>query len=126
MIARRGKVLVVDDNVDAGDLLHLALSDQGYECAVASDPFDALALATRDVPDVAVIDIGMPGMDGYELARRMRSDPALAGVRLIALTGFGQPSDRARSEAAGFAVHLVTPIDLATMLAAVERVLASR
>jgi CheY-like chemotaxis protein/two-component sensor histidine kinase len=108
-------VLVVDDNVDAATLLGDLLSSRGYRTCVAHDPAEVLRLAGDFVPDVALLDIGLPAMDGYELARRLRALPAWRHVKLLALTGYGQSTDRARSVDVGFDHHLVKPIDLATL-----------
>jgi len=108
-------VLVVDDNVDAATLLGDLLSSRGYRTQVAHDAAEVLRLACDFVPDVALLDIGLPVMDGYELARRLRALPAWRDVKLLALTGYGQSSDRARSVDVGFDHHLVKPIDLATL-----------
>jgi signal transduction histidine kinase/ActR/RegA family two-component response regulator len=105
------RVLVVDDNADAAEVLAEALRVQGHEVAVANDGPGALELAAELRPQVAVLDIGLPGMDGYELARRLRAllpDPP----RLVALSGYGQEQDRLASRRAGFDVHLVKPSDL--------------
>jgi CheY-like chemotaxis protein len=112
------RVLVVDDNGDAAELLAELLMSAGHEVAVAHDGEEALAVATRFQPDVAVLDIGLPHMDGYEVARRLRADPARARLRLIAVTGYGQAHDRARSFAAGFELHMVKPVDFSALLAA--------
>jgi CheY-like chemotaxis protein len=115
------RVLVVDDNEDAADLLGAALETYGYETRVAYDAPSGLQAAAEFEPDVAVLDIGLPVMDGYELARRFRSDPRLAQARLIALTGYGQAADKERARAAGFDAHLVKPIgpdEVAAALAA--------
>jgi signal transduction histidine kinase/DNA-binding response OmpR family regulator len=108
-------VLVVDDNVDAATLLGDLLSSRGYRTHVAHDAAEVLRLAGDFVPDVALLDIGLPAMDGYELARRLRALPAWRHVKLLALTGYGQSTDRARSVDVGFDHHLVKPIDLATL-----------
>ncbi|HEX8108556.1 MAG TPA: response regulator, partial [Kofleriaceae bacterium] len=108
-------VLVVDDNVDAATLLGDLLSARGYRTCIAHDAAEVLQLARDFVPDVALLDIGLPAMDGYELARRLRELPAWRHVRLLALTGYGQSTDRARSVDVGFDHHLVKPIDLATL-----------
>jgi CheY-like chemotaxis protein len=86
---------------------------------VAYDPRSALAIAREFRPDVAILDIGLPGMDGYQLAAALREQRPEASIRMIALTGYGQPSDLSRSEAAGFAVHLVKPVDLGVFQAAI-------
>lgn len=103
----RGRVLVVDDNVDAAQLLAASLSLLGYETHEAYDAETALALAERLRPSAALLNIGLPVIDGYELARRLR---AFGEMQLIAVTGYGQPSDRERSRAAGFDAHLVKPV----------------
>jgi signal transduction histidine kinase/CheY-like chemotaxis protein len=102
------RILVVDDNRDAAELLAELLREKGHTAEVALDGPTALDLAQHFHPDVAVLDLGLPVMDGYELARRLRErSPAL---RLIALTGYGQRSDRERTRAAGFDAHLVKPV----------------
>jgi CheY-like chemotaxis protein len=113
-------VLVVDDNVDAAELLELMLSKAGHVTAVATDALSALDIASRFTPDVAILDIGLPVIDGYELAVRIRGVPNCAKCRLIALTGYGQDHDRRRSLGAGFEQHLVKPVDIARLLRLVE------
>ncbi len=105
------RVLVVDDGYDAAQMLAMLLSSWRHEVAVAHDGPSALEEAARFEPDVILLDIGLPLMDGYEVARRIRADDRLASVCLIAVTGYGQASDRQRSSAAGFDLHLVKPID---------------
>src|SRR5262245_27001376 len=105
-------VLIVDDNDDGAMLLAEALEDAGHRVKVARDAIAALELLRSYVPDVALLDIGLPEMDGYELARRIREDATLSGIRLVALTGFAQDGDRVRCHEAGFDLHLVKPIDL--------------
>jgi signal transduction histidine kinase/ActR/RegA family two-component response regulator len=115
------RILVVDDNVDAGEVLAEALRAHGHEVALAQDGVRALALASAFRPRTALLDIGLPGMDGYELARRLRElDPADGPLRLVAMTGYGQQSDRAESHAAGFDLHLVKPLDLERVVALFE------
>jgi signal transduction histidine kinase len=106
------RVLVVDDNEDAAIMLADALRTLGFEVRTAHDGPGAVALAGEFRPDIALLDIGLPMMDGYEVARRLRETDSTAGVTLVALTGYGQESDRLRSEAAGFSAHLVKPVDL--------------
>ncbi|MGE5184489.1 MAG: ATP-binding protein, partial [Acidobacteriota bacterium] len=115
------RILVVDDNVDAAELLAELLRSMGYETDVAHDAGGALEAARQRPPDVALLDIGLPAVDGYELARRMRALPALATTPLVAITGYGQQGDRARSEAAGFAAHLVKPIGSRELRAVLEQ-----
>ena len=105
------RVLVVDDGQDAAQMLALLLRSWQHEVAVAHDGPSAIAEAIRFVPDVVLLDIGLPLLDGYEVARRLRADPRLDDVCLIAITGYGQAADRQRSRAAGFDLHLVKPID---------------
>ncbi|HEY6452710.1 MAG TPA: response regulator [Steroidobacteraceae bacterium] len=108
----RRRILVVDDNQDALESLATLLSVAGHDIRTAADGFSALELAPHFQPEVAVLDIGMPGIDGYELARRIRAQPWGDGVVLIALTGWGQESDRKRSNDAGFDSHWVKPLDM--------------
>ncbi len=114
------RVLVVDDNADAASMLAEVLRSYGHDVVVANDGAQALALVERFHPDVAVLDIGLPVMDGYELAERLRERLPADTCRMIALTGYGQAHDRARSRAAGFAVHLVKPVELESLVAAVR------
>ena len=119
--ATRCRVLVVDDNVDAAELLGDMLTLFGYEVALAHDALAALAEVARFAPQVAILDIGLPVIDGYELARRIRAEPQGASCRLLALTGYGQESDRRRSDAAGFECHLVKPLDIERIVALIEQ-----
>ncbi len=109
------RVLVVDDNVDAAETLSMLLDASGYQPLVEFAPLAALERARRDHPRACVLDIGLPEMDGRELARRLRADPATAGAMLVAVTGYGQDSDRQQIMAAGFDHHLVKPVDLARL-----------
>jgi PAS domain S-box-containing protein len=113
------RVLLVDDNNDVAEVMGEVLSAADYDVAVAHDGAEALRLAERFRPDIAVLDLGLPVMDGYELARRLHDGPRGDHIRLVAVTGYGQPQDRARSEAAGFEEHLVKPVDVDVLLAAV-------
>jgi CheY-like chemotaxis protein len=115
------RVLVVDDNADAAELLAEVLQTRGHATRVAYDAISALAMAARFAPEVALLDLGLPEMDGYELARRIRALPGSGGLRLIALTGYGQSNDRRRSSEAGFDDHLVKPVDIDVILDAVAR-----
>jgi signal transduction histidine kinase len=109
------RVLVVDDNQDAADSLADLLGALGYSVAVAYDPAHAIAEAGRVMPQVAILDIGLPGMDGFELAAHLRGLPRGDGLKLIALSGYGQENDKHRSREAGFAAHLVKPINIAEL-----------
>jgi len=113
----RRRLLVVDDNRDAADSLALLLSARGADVRVAYGAQEALAVLETWAPHAAVIDIGMPRMDGCQLAERMRHDPRHAGVRLVALTGWGQSADRARSRASGFDEHLTKPAEIDVLAA---------
>jgi signal transduction histidine kinase len=110
--AVRCKVLVVDDNVDAAELLAEALETLGFSATAYHDGPSALAAVEADAPHAALVDIGMPGMDGYELARALRKRPDGGSYFLVALTGFGQHRDRDKAIEAGFDVHMVKPVDL--------------
>jgi signal transduction histidine kinase/DNA-binding response OmpR family regulator len=118
------RILIVDDNEDAGTLLAELLSELGYATRLAHDGPSALLLAQQFRPQLAILDIGLPVMDGYEVARRLREMPALRQTRLVALTGYGQESDTARSRAAGFAMHLVKPVDVERLEAIVRQLTA--
>ena len=108
----RRRILVADDNSDALESLAMLLELGGHEVYTASNGVLALESAERHQPDVALLDIGMPKLDGYEVARRIRSQPWGRSITLVALTGWGQESDRRRSGEAGFDSHLVKPLDL--------------
>jgi PAS domain S-box-containing protein len=118
---RPRRVLVVDDNLDAAQTLAALLHAAGHDVRVEASPHSALRAASARPPEVFVLDIGLPGMDGYELARRLKENPACARATFIALTGYGQPDDFAQSRAAGFDHHFVKPLDgvrIAELLAA--------
>ena len=114
------RVMVVDDNRDAADSLGVLLRALGAETWVAYGGAEALDVAAQWQPQVAILDVGMPGMDGCELARRLRADPRNEDLLLVALTGWGQPADRERIAAAGFAHHFLKPLDVAQLAAAVR------
>ncbi|HEX4382057.1 MAG TPA: ATP-binding protein, partial [Myxococcales bacterium] len=114
------RILIVDDNEDAAEMLAEMLSAESFSVRYALDGPSGLSLAAEFKPDVAILDIGLPVMDGFELASRFLDNPLLKRTRLIALTGYGQPEDRARSAAAGFAAHLVKPVDRDKLRAAIS------
>jgi signal transduction histidine kinase/DNA-binding response OmpR family regulator len=114
------RVLIVDDNTDAANSLAMLLTLGGHDARVSYSGQQALEKVEWFQPEVALLDIGLPGIDGYELARRLRAESRLNGIRLVALTGYGQLEDRQRAQAAGFDDHLVKPVDLS----ALEHVLA--
>ncbi|MFC0250987.1 hybrid sensor histidine kinase/response regulator [Massilia consociata] len=113
-------ILIVDDNVDAADTLSMFLNTIGYRSRVAYEGRGALALAAQAAPDVLLLDIGLPDMDGYTLARQMRALPHTGSATLIALTGYGQPTDRAYAIEAGFNHHLTKPVDTTALLRLLE------
>ncbi|MCP3022436.1 hybrid sensor histidine kinase/response regulator [Cupriavidus basilensis] len=105
-------VMVVDDNIDALEAMALTLEAMGHTVVTAIDGPAAIVRAVKALPDVILLDIGMPAMDGFEIAQRLRAIPELQHVRLVALTGYSQPADRQRTAEAGFDQHLVKPVDL--------------
>ena len=114
---RTDKALVVDDNKDSADMLALSLKLMGHEVQTLYDPFEVVDAARTDPPDLAFMDVGMPGLNGFELATQLRAEawPPPRRPYLVALTGWGQEEDRRRSESAGFDQHLVKPADLETI-----------
>lgn len=122
----RGRVLVVDDNVDAVELLAALLEAFGYKVRIAYDGLTALRLAAEFDPDVVICDIGLPDIDGYEVARRLRGEETGRRRHMVALSGYGQPSDKARSRVAGFDVHLVKPADILQLRKMLDEMTAPR
>ena len=110
------RILVVDDNHDSAASLSALLRLLGYEACAVYDGFEALEKVESFRPDVVVLDIGMPGMNGYELARRLRTRPALQGILIVAVTGYGQARDRLLSFEAGINHHLVKPLNTEVLL----------
>jgi signal transduction histidine kinase/ActR/RegA family two-component response regulator len=110
--AARRRVLIVDDNVDTVQGLARLLARAGHEIMVAHDGSEALDCAREQSPDAVVLDIGLPGMDGFEVVQRLRGEACCAGTVIIAVTGYGQPEDQHRALDAGFDYHLVKPVDL--------------
>ena len=117
-IARR--VLVVEDNLDSAESMRLLLRHIGHEVAVVNDGREVVQAALEFRPSVILLDIGLPGIDGFHLARELRSRPETSGARLIAVSGYGQDRDREMSKAAGFDVHLVKPVDPRRLTAAID------
>lgn len=109
------RVLLVDDNEDARELLAGLLELQGYRIEAASDAPGALDIAARFQPQVVVLDLGLPEVDGWELARRLRQIEGLGEVRIVALTGYGSERDRERSREAGIDVHLLKPVEISQL-----------
>jgi CheY-like chemotaxis protein len=114
-------LLVVDDNEDAADTMGMLLETMGHPVGIAYNAADALAMARRLSPAVLFLDIGMPDMDGYTLARKLRELPETRGAFLVALTGYGQPEDVRRAMEAGFDRHLVKPVSLSVALSALQQ-----
>lgn len=109
------RVLIVDDNADAAELLAELVGSIGHQVTVAHDATSAIEIAKDFAPQAALLDIGLPVIDGYELALRLRQLPNCADTLLIAVSGYTQPEDRERSKRAGFAHHLGKPVDVATL-----------
>jgi len=109
------RILIVDDNTDAARSLATLQQRRGHETRTAFNGPDAVSTAAEFLPDVVLLDIGLPGMDGFEVARRIRAHPALAGALIIAMSGYGRDEDRAEAKRAGFDEYLVKPADLDTL-----------
>lgn len=122
-LSRPGRILLVDDNQDAVSTLADLLRSVGYDVRTAPDGKAALAALDDFPPEIAILDIGLPGMDGYELARVLRADPRLPSLKLVALTGYGRDIDRSRALVSAFHEHLVKPVALDQLLHAVRSLL---
>jgi two-component system CheB/CheR fusion protein len=109
--ALKRRILVVDDNVDAAETVGMILKSAGWEVRCVYDGHSVLAAALEYVPDVIVLDIGLPGMTGYEVARQLRRRPEFERLPLVAVTGYGQDNDRKNAFDAGFNHHLTKPVD---------------
>jgi CheY-like chemotaxis protein len=118
---QRLRILVVDDDEDLAHLLAKVLVTRNYEVRTARDSSTALRAASEFLPEVALVDIGLPMMDGYELARELRKLLPVGSCRLIALTGFSEEGEKEKARAAGFEEHLLKPVNLATLRRAIER-----
>jgi CheY-like chemotaxis protein len=114
-------VLVVEDNADARETLRLLLELEGHRVEAAETGTEGLKMAATGGFDTALVDIGLPDLDGYQLAQQIRALPAGGRMFLVALTGYGQPDDRRRALAAGFDSHLVKPVDPDDLLKALGR-----
>ena len=114
-------ILVVDDNFDAAETIGALLTVRGHAVEICFSPEQALSRVENFRPDVAILDIGLPGMSGHVLARQLQTILGHNTCRLIAQTGYGQPADIARSNDAGFDIHLIKPVDPARLLAIVEQ-----
>jgi CheY-like chemotaxis protein len=120
------RVLIADDNADAADSLNTLLRLMGCATWVAGDGVEALRLADSMRPDIGLLDIGMPGLNGHQLARQIRAQPWGRAIKLVAVTGWGQASDQQASADAGFDLHWVKPVDPAALDALIEGVAAAR
>jgi CheY-like chemotaxis protein len=114
------RVLLVDDNADAMEMMGFLLAEMGHHAITTHEASRIVPLALENKPDVIVLDIGLPGVDGYELARMIKRQPELAAVRLVAHTGYGSPEDRKKAIDAGFDAHLVKPAELDDLEAALR------
>src|SRR5262249_18527530 len=119
-LANRCRVLVVDDNEDSAESMTLLLGLEGHEVRMANDGRTTLEIARQFNPHVVLLDIGLPGMNGYEVAQHIRKDLQLQNAILIALTGYGQEEDRLRSKEAGFDHHLTKPVDYDLLLSLIN------
>lgn len=117
---RRRRILVVEDNLDAVHSLTVLLRELGHEVEFAINGYAALEIARRLEPQIVLLDIGLPGMDGFELCRRLKREPALAAARVIAVTGYGQEAYRQRALAAGCDGYYVKPLDPKVLYALLE------
>jgi CheY-like chemotaxis protein len=126
--ARAGgyRILVVEDAPDVRELLRLTFEGEGYEVLTAGDGLSAVETAHRESPDAVVMDMSLPGLDGYNAARLMRREPALAGVPLIACTAFNRWEWRGKAIAAGFDAFMTKPLDLRRLTATLATLLADR
>src|SRR5262249_38652949 len=111
------RILIVDDNEDSAESMALLLQLDEHQVQMAHDGLTALKLAQSFQPDIILLDIGLPGMNGYDVARRLRAQSDTSGAQLIALTGYGQEEDQQRSKEAGFDYHLVKPVEPETLQA---------
>jgi CheY-like chemotaxis protein len=121
----RRRVLVIEDNAVAARTMRMFLTQTGHMVEVAHSGPDGIDAATRFQPDVVLCDIGLPGCDGYEVAKRIRDDDALEGVYLIAISGYGQESDKRRAYDAGFDAYLVKPVNLTELEKMLSRAASS-
>jgi CheY-like chemotaxis protein len=117
---------VVDDNRDAAEMISALLDNSGHDVRIAEDASQALLLADTFRPQLAVLDIGLPVMDGYMLGRELRARLGGAAPVLIALSGYGQEEDQRRSEQAGFASHLVKPVDAERLIGLVDKLVTNQ
>jgi CheY-like chemotaxis protein len=115
------RVLLVDDHNDSRRMLGLVLTLSGHEVLESGNGIEAIRVASSEHPDVAIVDIGLPGIDGLEVARRLRANPGTCSIGLIALSGYGQEEDRRCALEAGFDLHLVKPVEAARLSETIAR-----
>lgn len=115
------RVLIVDDNPDIAKVMGVLVEHCGHIARVVNDPQASIVVAREFQPDVALLDIGLPGMSGYELAQHLRQEKGLEGILMVALTGYDQEEDRRQAEASGFDVHLVKPVTIDVLQQVLER-----
>jgi two-component system CheB/CheR fusion protein len=120
-LPKNARIAVIEDNVDSCAMLCELLEMTGYECVFSHDGKHGLELITRTMPHVAIVDVGLPEMDGFEVAQQLRNDPRTRDTFLVALTGYGQPADRARALESGFDEHIVKPIEPGKLLSLLGR-----
>ena len=121
--ASRARVLVVDDNADAGESMRMLLAVSGHDVRLVSEGARVVASAAEFKPDVIVLDIGLPDMDGYRVAHALRKDARTRGVYIVAVTGYGRDADREKSRAAGIDAHMTKPVDIGALM---EKIAAAR
>jgi CheY-like chemotaxis protein len=120
------RLMVVDDNADAAEVLRLLLEALGHDVAIEHDAQCAIERARQIAPQILFLDIGLPDMDGYELVRHLRALPGTADAIFVAVTGYGQPDDKARAREAGFDHHVVKPVKLPVILALLDAYAGAR
>ncbi|HEU4779383.1 MAG TPA: response regulator [Steroidobacteraceae bacterium] len=120
-VHRQRRILVADDNRDAGETLAMLLRLDGHEVHVATDGLEAVEMFGRVHPEVAILDIGMPGLSGHEVAQRIRQQHSDRPVTLIAVTGWGQKADKDRAAASGFDHHFTKPVEPALLSALLQK-----
>ena len=120
------RMLLIEDNPDIGETLRDLLQLLGHSVEWASDGLRGVQVALATLPEVALVDIGLPGIDGYEVARRLRASGECKKMILIALTGYGRPEDRRKSLEAGFDAHMVKPVDPDELTALIAKLTAAR
>ncbi|MGH7277953.1 MAG: response regulator, partial [Candidatus Rokuibacteriota bacterium] len=119
------RILIVEDNDDAREMLRMLLTLAGHQVYEAADGPGGVAMAQSVAPDLAFVDVGLPGFDGYEVARRLRAASRDKAIALVSLTGYGRPEDRQRALEAGFDTHIVKPIDPGKLMAVIASTMAA-